>query len=156
MSAKPRVKPPKNKKQVPSQQIAISHEKVVKFSPPPGPDRRRLFVFKYFDPDFPATARGTAWEAVDLLNKLRSFEDLPVDRLGSQGSHRISVSGTTTNVRKRLKALKLDDHDYLNSFRLTGSGRLISLQSADHGADYEMVIWFDPDHEVFPSTKRNT
>ena len=96
------------------------------------------------------------WEAVDLLTKLRSFEDMSVDRLGYRGTHRISVSDTPVEVRRRLETLNLEDHDYLNSFRLTGSGRLISLQSADYGADYEIVIWFDPDHEVYPSTKKNT
>ena len=155
MSARSRRKP-KNKKQVPAQQAVVSQKKAVKFSPPPGSDRRRLFVFKYFDADFPAAARGRTWETVDLLTKLRAFEDMPDDQLGSQGSHRVSVSDTPTEVRKRLKILELDDHDYLKSFRLTGAGRLISLQSADYGADYEIVIWFDPDHEVYPSTKKNT
>ncbi|MCP4214875.1 MAG: hypothetical protein GY765_09470 [bacterium] len=67
-------------------------------------------------------------------------------------SHLIPVAGICSEARKRLDEIKLDDRDILYSLRLTGSERLWGIR--DYDSFY--LLWWDPNHSVYPVSKKHT
>jgi len=55
-------------------------------------------------------------------------------------------------ARKRLTDLDLDDVAELFRFRFTGTQRLWGFRDRK----YFIVLWWDPDHQVWPSAKKHT
>lgn len=64
----------------------------------------------------------------------------------------VSTSGVCSDAFDRLTATKRDDTEDLVEFRLSGVERIWGVRrgNACH------VLWWDPDHEVWPSTKKHT
>ena len=58
----------------------------------------------------------------------------------------------SAEAKQRLRDIKLDDIDTLWSFRMSGAGRFWCLK---HENIYSL-LWWDPNHEVYPVSKRNT
>lgn len=73
-------------------------------------------------------------------------------RNGGTNSHSIPVENLSPDAQRRLSELKLDDQDAVFSLRLTGKLRVIGFQA---GSAFR-VLWYDPEHEVCVSNKRNT
>jgi hypothetical protein len=59
----------------------------------------------------------------------------------------------TRAAQQRLVDLNLDDQTALWRLRLTGTARLYGLMYDD--AVFH-VLWWDPDHKVWPSRKKHT
>ncbi|WP_411572212.1 hypothetical protein ACK8HJ_21245 [Vreelandella titanicae] len=66
--------------------------------------------------------------------------------------HSIEVGRLCRDAQRRLEALQLDDQDEVFSLRLSGRHRVFGIRE---GAALK-ILWNDPEHEICPSTKRNT
>lgn len=92
----------------------------------------------------------------EVFPKLSHFEmsdwnTIEREGYGSHGKtkhHSISVSDIVPKAQKRLAELKLDDIDSLFSIRLSGKFRIWGIRKFG----YLQVLWFDPNHEVCPSS----
>ena len=127
--------------------------KEVKFSPKSQP-QRFSWTYRVFDRQGPfKVKKGTKVNLEDIFQKKKNFETLNSSDLGKQGSHFVSTQSLSKEAQKRLKFLKQDDFENLFSFRITGQQRLwcIKLEESLMG-----ILWWDPEHKVCPSKKRNT
>ncbi len=71
---------------------------------------------------------------------------------GQTGSHFVPTSSFSKVARDRLRELKQDDVEQLYSLRVTARIRVWGIRE-EHVLKF---LWFDPDHEVCPSVKKNT
>jgi hypothetical protein len=90
-----------------------------------------------------------------LLDKLKSFETMTVGEVfapGSEHGKRYAVEDMPSQAQHRLLAIGRDDETEVARLRCGGKPRLYGLlrEHVFH------VLWWDPEHEVWPSTKRNT
>ena len=78
---------------------------------------------------------------------------MTVSQLHNAGSHHsVSQQSLSAEAKQRLRDIRLDDLDTLWSFRMSGAGRFWCLK---HENIYSL-LWWDPNHEVYPVSKRNT
>lgn len=90
----------------------------------------------------------------DIIGKLTSFESMMIEELLGDTLKSYNVEDIPTKeARQRLVDLRLDDQTALYRLRLTGTARLYGLMYED--AVFH-VLWWDPDHEVWPSPKKHT
>lgn len=87
-----------------------------------------------------------------VLQKLGQLEAFSEQELRAQGSHYIAKGDVIQDAKKRLEQLKLDDVDELYSLRLSGANRVFSIRRNN----VMCLLWWDPEHEICPSAKRNT
>ncbi len=84
---------------------------------------------------------------------LANLEGMPWTQILSNGSHIVGTDGIIPDAKKRIIALgKAEWQDHLCSLRRTGKERLWGFLRA--GIFH--VLWWDPEHEVFPSKKKHT
>lgn len=77
------------------------------------------------------------------------------ERNGKEGRskhHAITIDKLCKEARQRLEELKLDDLDSLFSLRLDGTLRVFGIRNQN----YLRIVWVDQDHEICPSSKKNT
>ena len=86
------------------------------------------------------------------MHKLRDFEGLDRSAIARGGSHRIPIASLPSKAQKRLRELGKDDVDELMSFRISGKQRVWCIPSNM----VMKILWWDPNHEVMPSTKKGT
>jgi hypothetical protein len=89
---------------------------------------------------------------VDILEKLKLFENSTWPDIERGGSHFITVNRVIKEAQERLRILRLDDTDELFSLRLSGTERLWGLRYNDVFS----LLWWDPDHEICPALKKHT
>jgi hypothetical protein len=93
--------------------------------------------------------------ATELLGLFREWEKLRAGEFfggGRRGHKFIAIENLSPEAQKELERLQLDDLDGLWELHVSGKERI-------WGARLEHVfypLWWDPDHEVCPSRKRNT
>lgn len=95
----------------------------------------------------------------ELIEKLIGFEGMTWQQIqnasggrsSGTNSHFIDVEDLITEAKSRLVELNVYN-DQLFSLRLTGSKRLFGI--LEDGVFH--VIWYDRNHEICPSKKRNT
>ncbi len=90
-----------------------------------------------------------------IRSKLQHFESMTwADILvtGKNRNHTVQIDKLCPKAQKRLKDLHLDDVDDVVSLHLTGVQRVWGILNAGVLA----LLWWDPDHEVCPSLKKNT
>lgn len=66
--------------------------------------------------------------------------------------HAVETDKLNSEAKKRLQELNLDDVGQLYRLRLTGTQRVWGILD---GYIFK-ILWWDPNHTVCPSTKRNT
>lgn len=88
----------------------------------------------------------------EFLGKLFESQKLSWQELRQNGSHLISVNQIVSEASKRLQVLELDDWEELYSIRLNGKSRLWGLKESN----IFWILWWDPNHEICPSYKKNT
>jgi hypothetical protein len=66
-------------------------------------------------------------------------------------NHSVEVGSLCKEAQERIHELKLGV-DELFRFRLTGKQRLWGIRDRERFK----ILWWDPDHEVCPSTKKHT
>ena len=91
-------------------------------------------------------------EYKSVMEKLHQFETMEQNAIYGGGSHPVPLSRLCNDAQKRLKAIKHDDVDQLMSFRLSGRQRVWCRMNNN----IMSVLWWDPDHQVCPSTKKHT
>jgi hypothetical protein len=98
------------------------------------------------------------WHQVDgtlllgIREKLRNFETMTLGQILGRNHHMVSVGSLCRDARDRLEALHLDDVEELLSLRLTGIERIWGV--LEH--NIIILLWWDPNHLVCPSLKKNT
>jgi hypothetical protein len=87
-----------------------------------------------------------------VIGKLRHFETMTWGEIRARGSHAIAVSDLVSEAQARLEAIKQGDIESVFSLRLTGRERVFGILD---GATLKL-LWWDPLHEVCPSTLKHT
>lgn len=100
--------------------------------------------------------KSDAATIVDVLMKLRNFESLTIRELfrpGSEHGKTYAVAEVPNPlVMERLTALGMADETEISRLRLTGTQRLYGFVKE---SEFYPVFW-DPKHEIWPSTKKHT
>ncbi len=94
----------------------------------------------------------------DLLPRLKSFEQMQKKEVFTPGS----TVGLVYDVEKipnpralqRLAELQFDDQTEIARLEITGRRRLYGFIS-DGSPDF-WALWWDPEHEIWPSVKKHT
>jgi len=89
----------------------------------------------------------------DILPKIQNFETMTWSEIESNKhlNHSVGVDSLCKEARERIFYLKLGV-DELFRFRLTGKQRLWGIRDRERFK----ILWWDPEHEVCPSTKKHT
>lgn len=93
-----------------------------------------------------------------ILEKMRSFESMTLSELFGVGSEHgkdydlVDVAAKNKGVAARLTDIGHDDRTQLSRLRLGGKRRLYGFR--EDNVFY--VLWWDPEHDVYPSPKKNT
>lgn len=113
-----------------------------------------VWRFSYLDWDGPWCPSKCKESGVrGLLDRLAAFESMSWVEIKSSGSHTVGAEGIIKQARDRLTDRKLDEWaDHLTSLRITGKQRLWGFLRAD----VFHALWWDPEHEVYPSKKKHT
>lgn len=101
------------------------------------------------------------WHKIDIQTfehiraKLSDFESMTWNQIlmdGKKQHHSISPEQITKAAKERLIAIDQDDAAILVSLRLTGTNRVWGI--LEEGV--LRLLWWDPNHEIFPSKKKHT
>ena len=87
-----------------------------------------------------------------LWKKMRNFETMTWSEILGSKHHMISVKDIIKPAQDRLRELDHDDQDELVSFRVSGSERIWAIRSEESS----FILWWDPNHEIYPSSKKYT
>ncbi|MCK5798881.1 MAG: hypothetical protein KAI47_16930 [Deltaproteobacteria bacterium] len=88
-----------------------------------------------------------------VLSRLKDFETMTWQAIRASKSHYVTdIDKLSKAARDRLNKLNLDDMDGLYSLRFSGTQRLWGFLR-DGVFD---ILWWDPIHEVYPSSKKHT
>ncbi len=90
-----------------------------------------------------------------VRQKLGEFESMTWNQIlveAKKHHHTISVSSICSEAKKRLKAIGQSDLEEIVSLRLTGTERVWGIRSQG----VFTVLWWDPNHLVYPYVKKNT
>ena len=88
----------------------------------------------------------------EILAKIKNFETITWAEILGDKNHEVSISEISKDAKKRLAQLKLEDIESLVSLRLTGRKRIWGIRDVS----VFKILWWDPEHEVYPSTLRGT
>lgn len=118
---------------------------------------RLCWRFKHFDHDGPWSFTGTTGdELCNLIKRLAKFEDMTVNSAfnggGYPGKEYDIEHIPTAKARERLDAIGLADMTKISVFRLGGEERVYGFRCAN----VFHVVWWDPDHAIWPSRKKHT
>lgn len=118
-------------------------------------------VWKFCLVDWDAPWKG--WKELNadgwqkFINKLGQFESCTWGQIEDGDPNNSSHLVATTNcpnpeVLKRLQDIKQDDTDYLFSLRLSSRERIYGILDGP----VLKILWYDPEHAIWPSPKKNT
>ena len=91
----------------------------------------------------------------ELLARFREWEKMTwaeILAVGGKQNHSIDVYKCSKDAKERLKFLGLGDHEQLMSLRVNSKARVIGVRDRD----IFYILWWDPDHQVCPSTQKHT
>lgn len=119
---------------------------------------KRRLVWRFGDHDDDGEYSLAAIDSAtlgELIKKLRSFESMTLGELfavGSEHGKTYAVETLSAPIQKRLTELGRDDETEVARLRCGGKPRLYGFlrENVFH------VLWWDPEHLVYPSQKRNT
>lgn len=101
------------------------------------------------------------WQNLDMatmqqiIAKLRQFESMTLNEVFHRGDDPgkwYSLSQLPAAARTRLQQLNHDDADSIHRLRVGGSERIYGLLTDD----VFHLLWWDPDHTVYPAPRRHT
>jgi len=99
------------------------------------------------------------WHAIDktfffneILPKVTNFEGMFWKEILAKNNHEVSVSKIISNAQKRLTKINLDDTEILVSLRLTSKQRIWGIRAGN----IFRILWWDPEHQVYPSHLKHT
>ena len=107
--------------------------------------------------DFPTPWRDALW--TEVVDRLRYLERLGWKRIGADakkpGTDSMIPPGRLQKLaRERLEKLHLDDEDFILSIRVRGGIRAWGVRVA--GTAICRLLWWDPEKQVDPTSKRHT
>jgi hypothetical protein len=157
MSNKKRKSQPSVMKQARSAFSPSAQKKTARRSEDPGSTNamQPVWVFAAMDEGGPwgrkLLTESAIWD--DILPKMRNFESMTWSQieLDRKRNHSIPISDLCKEAQKRIEVISLDV-DELFRFRLTGEQRLWGVRDRNRFK----LLWWDPEHKVCPSQKRNT
>ena len=94
---------------------------------------------------------GAAVE-VQILRKLQQFDSMNWHEIEGPDHHAIGVDRLSKEAQARLTEIKQDDTDEVFSFHFSGKPRIIGIRDMN----VVKLLWWDPEHLVCPSQKKNT
>lgn len=97
-------------------------------------------------------SRSRAKKITAAFRKLGNMETMTQEELARGGSHFIPVKDLNPEAIARLSELKLDDIDEVYSCRLEGICRVFAIRQNS----VMRILWWDTNHEICPSRKKNT
>ncbi|WP_338664315.1 hypothetical protein VQH23_03935 [Pararoseomonas sp. SCSIO 73927] len=97
---------------------------------------------------------GTSAEYLfrEVIPHLHNLETMSWQQLRAQGSHPIPTDQVCKEARERLGEIGKADEDSLYSVRFTGRCRVWGIR---RGVVFHL-LWWDPQHSVYPVAKKNT
>jgi hypothetical protein len=139
---------------IPAPNIKPKEKKIPKPLDTTAGHKIQAWCFKHMDWGGPFSWQQCAeWQ--DVFTKLKDFQDKSLAGKEAKGSHKIETPNLSSDAKKRLESLQLDDIDAVFSFRLTGKCRVFGINGTKHGWLIHL-LWFDPGHLVCPSELKNT
>lgn len=131
-------------------------------SPPSGYyDKNPLWAFRRIDAEHQRWGLDKNTQMLpDVLKYLKGLESqtwrsILTDTSGradNTRNHAIGIDRLCKDAQKRAEEIKLDEFDELVSIAISGTGRVWGVLL--DGVYY--IVWFDPQHEVYPVTKQHT
>ena len=94
-------------------------------------------------------------KVLDIRQKLANFESMTWGEIlikGKQNHHPVPVDQIVRPAQDRLREIGQDDVDDLISLRLAGRERVWGILEGS----VLKVLWYDPQHQVYPVEKRFT
>ncbi|HET7463952.1 MAG TPA: hypothetical protein VFJ82_22035 [Longimicrobium sp.] len=91
-------------------------------------------------------------DLAQVLQRLKQLESMTWGEIEGGEHHFVDVAGCSKQARDRLQELKHDDTPALFSLRVTGRRRIYGMRN-EHVLGF---LWWDPEHEVYPSRKKHT
>ena len=88
----------------------------------------------------------------NIWEKMRNFETMTWGEILGRHHHAIAVNDIIKPAQNRLEQLGHDDQAELVSFRLSNTERIWAIRSGEEA----FLLWWDPNHEIYPSRLRNT
>ncbi len=88
----------------------------------------------------------------NIWDKMRNFETMTWGEILGRNHHAIAVNDIIEPAKKRLEQLGHDDQAELISFHITGRQRIWAIRSGEEA----FLLWWDPNHEIYPSHLRHT
>jgi hypothetical protein len=95
----------------------------------------------------------------EIAQWLCNLEKMPWKELmaNEKQFHRHPVSSVCKDARERLEKLKLEDCELVYSLHRTSMERLWCLERILNGSVAIVpILWWDPEHEVYPTEPHNT
>ena len=88
-----------------------------------------------------------------ILNRISSFERMTwAEILRGKDNHQVPVNQICSDAQQRLSAIRQDDIAELYSLSLANKPRLWGIRD---GRVFK-VLWWDPEHTVYPCPKKHT
>lgn len=88
----------------------------------------------------------------DIIQKLREFETLKHDSGIKNYLSVVALDKIVPEAFKRLRDIKKDDADSLHGWHIQGKQRLWCIEHEGTMC----VLWWDPEHQVYPTPKKYT
>jgi hypothetical protein len=117
-----------------------------------------IFSFVKYDANAPWAVSSNEKPVTDsVFNNLRGKESMTwngiMQESGGRGhgtnNHYVSIENLSKDARRRIADIGLNE-DELFSIRLQGDVRLWGVIEPEDGNGKFYVIWFDPEHKVYP------
>jgi hypothetical protein len=132
---------------------AVKRPKRAVAGKPLAEDPTVIWGLSYVDLIGPWGWSKVAVEALDhVLRFMHSLEAMRPGEVFGPRNKRVALGTLCPEARKRLEELELDDLDALWELRVSGRERIWGHRDAN----VFYPIWWDPRHEVCPSSKRHT
>ena len=125
-------------------------------APPCDGDNAVVWQLRHLD-DFPKEWITADWPRV--VTRLQYLEQQGWRRIGADSKkkdtdHFIKLNLLHSNAQQRLVKLQLDDEDHLLSIHVHGGVRAWAVRVGT--TPIARLLWWDPDKEVYPTSKRHT
>ena len=161
MVKKAKFKSSPKKKKLPRHSSEIRKNKVPGYSPENSPDSilnlKPSWRFGLMD-----ITGQWGWGNVEskakllkITDKLKAFETMTWGEIGKRGdSHSMPKDRITRNAQKNLsgKRIDADELETLHSLRLSSTERVWGIRERE----VFYILWWDPEHSVYPVEPRNT
>ena len=87
-----------------------------------------------------------------ILDSVINFESMKWHEILNRNNHEIKICRITKEAQRRLVELNIDDIETLVSLRIMGAVRIWGIRV--HNCF--KVLWWDPEHQVYPSKLKHT